>query len=95
MAGRRFEVADVVEVLQHWQAGGSVRHLARSLGMGRDRVRGIIAGARAAGLSPGGPSLTREEWEARVPELFAARLGPTLTEQREQLGRFHQAIVVG
>jgi hypothetical protein len=54
MAGRRFEVADVVEVLQHWQAGGSVRHLARSLGMGRDRVRGIIAGARTAGLSPGG-----------------------------------------
>ena len=34
MAGRRFEVADVVEVLQHWQAGQSVRHLARSLGVG-------------------------------------------------------------
>ena len=45
MAGRRFEVADVVEVLQHWQAGQSVRHLARSLGVGRDRVRAIIGAA--------------------------------------------------
>jgi hypothetical protein len=52
MAGRRFEVADVVEVLQHWQAGQSVRHLARSLGVGRDRVRAIIGAATTAGLSP-------------------------------------------
>ena len=92
MAGRRFEVADVVEVLQHWQAGGSARHLARSLGMGRDRVRAIIGAARAAGLSPGEPLLTRQEWEARVPALFVDRLSSTMTEQRQELARYHKAI---
>ena len=95
MAGRRFEVADVVEVLQHWQAGRSVRHLARSLGVGRDRVRAIIGAATAAGLSPGEPLLTRQEWEARVPLLFVDRLGPMATEQRQELARFHEAIVAG
>jgi hypothetical protein len=95
MAGRRFEVADVVEVLQHWQAGRSVRHLARSLGVGRDRVRVIIGAATAAGLSPGEPLLTRQEWEARVPLLFVDRLGPMATEQRQELARFHEAIVAG
>lgn len=38
MAGRRFDVTDVVEVLQHWQAGRTERRLARSFGMGRNRV---------------------------------------------------------
>ncbi len=95
MAGRRFEVADAVEVLQHWQAGRSVRHLARSLGMGRDRVRHIIAAAEAAGLSPGGALLTRQTWEARVPTLFAARVAPMATVQREELARFHDAIATG
>ena len=67
MAGRRFDVADVVEVLQHWQAGHSLRQLSRSLGMGRDRLRQIVATAEAAGLSPGGVILSRHEWEERVP----------------------------
>lgn len=95
MAGRRFDVADVVEVLQHWQAGRSTRALARSLGMGRDRVRAIVARAEAAGLAPGGPPLTREEWEQRVPELFAARLTPPATAQGQLLADFHKAIVAG
>jgi hypothetical protein len=69
-------VADVVEVLQHWQAGRSTRALARSLGMGRDRVRAIVARAEAAGLAPAGPPLSREEWEKHVPDRFAARLTP-------------------
>ena len=68
MAGRRFDVADVVEVLQHWQAGGSERQLARSLGIGRNRVARIVAAAQAAGLTLGGPVMTRPEWEARVPD---------------------------
>ena len=95
MAGRRFDVADVVEVLQHWQAGRSVRRLARSLGMGRERVRQIVAVAIAAGLTPGEPLLTRAEWEARVPTLFVARVSPSSSEQRRQLARFHEAIVEG
>jgi transposase len=95
VAGRRFDVADVVEVLQHWQAGRSTRALSRSLGMGRDRVRAIVARAEAAGLAPGGPPLSREEWEQRVPELFAARLTPPVTAQGQLLAGFHEAIVAG
>ena len=94
MAGRRFNVADVVEVLQHWQAGRSLRHLAGSLGMGRVRLRRIIAAAEAAGLSAGGPPLSREELTARVPELFAERVEGS-TDQHDQLARFHEAIVAG
>jgi transposase len=95
VAGRRFDVADVVEVLQHWHAGRSTRALARSLGMGRDRVRAIVARAEAAGLAPGGVPLTRQEWEARVPELFAARLTPPATAQGQLLAGFHEMIVAG
>jgi transposase len=88
-------VADVVEVLQHWHAGRSTRALARSLGMGRDRVRAIVARAEAAGLVPGGPPLARQEWEERVPELFAARLTPPATAQGQLLAAFHEVIVAG
>ena len=51
MAGRRFEVADVAAVLQHWQAGRSRRQLARSFGMGRNRIDRIVGVAEAAGLA--------------------------------------------
>ena len=34
MAGRRFDVADVVEVLRLWDAGKPDREIARSTGMG-------------------------------------------------------------
>jgi hypothetical protein len=88
-------VADVVEVLQHWQAGRSTRALARSLGMGRDRIRAIVARAEAVGLVPGGPPLTRQEWEQRVPKLFAARVTPPATAQGQLLAGFHEAIVMG
>ena len=95
MAGRSFDVADVVEVLQHWQAGFTARRLARSLGMGRDRVRAIVGAAVAAGVTRGGPTLSRQEWEALVPALFSDRVSAPPTDQRRQLARFHDAIVEG
>lgn len=87
-------MADVVEVLQHWQAKRSLRHVARSTGMGRRRLREILAVAQAAGLSVDGPALSREELEALVPQLFAERLDHEST-QRAQLAVFHQAIAAG
>jgi len=87
-------VADVVEVLQHWQAKRSLRHLARSVGMGRRRLREIVAIAEAAGLSANGPALSREQLEALVAELFAGRLDNE-TAQRQQLVGAHDAIVSG
>lgn len=95
MAGRRFVVADVVEVLEHWRAGATVRHLAQSLGMGRGRVKRIVRAASAAGLTPGGPPRTVQEWEAAVPAVFAPRPLPVTTEQRLTLEQFHDAVVEG
>lgn len=95
MAGRRFDVADVVEVLQHWQAGRSERQLAHSFGMGRNRVARIVAAATAAGLCPGGPPWSRADLEARVSELFADRVGPHAGDQERQVARLHDLVVAG
>jgi transposase len=95
MAGRRFDVADVVEVLQHWQAGRSERQLARSFGMGRNRVARILAAAEAAGLSPASPPLSRAEWEMRVPELFPDRVHARAGEQERRVALLHDLVVAG
>jgi transposase len=95
MSGRRFSVAEVAEVLQHWQAGRSRRQLARSLGMGRNRIDRIVAAAKAAGLVPGGPPLSRREWERQVPELFAERVVRPAADPTLEIFRFHDVIVTG
>jgi transposase len=95
MSGRRFSVAEVAEVLQHWQAGKSRRELARGLGMGRNRIDRIVAAAEAAGLGPGGPLLSRQEWERRVPELFAERVVRPVADPTKEIRRFHEVIVAG
>lgn len=95
MAGRRFDVADVVEVLQHWQAGRSERQLAHSFGMGRNRVARIVAVATAAGLSPGGPPWSAAELKARVAELFADRVGSRAGDQERQVACLHDMVVAG
>jgi hypothetical protein len=95
MAGRRFEVADVAAVLQHWQAGRGRWQLARNFGMGRNRVDRIVAVAEAAALAPGGPPLSRQDWERRVPELFAERVVPAAAAPTKEVVRFHEAIVEG
>ncbi|MGH7722491.1 MAG: IS21 family transposase [Candidatus Dormibacteria bacterium] len=95
MAGRRFDVADVMDVLQHWQAGRSDRQLSRSFSMGRNRVARITATAEAAGLVRGGPALSRQEWEQRVPILFPERVMPRPGDGQDELSRVHASIVAG
>lgn len=95
MSGRRFNVAEVVEVLQHWQAGRSRRQLARSFGMGRNRIDRIIGVVEAAGLSPGGPSRSRAEWEQLVPALFAERVVRPPADPTKAIAQCHDAIVAG
>jgi len=94
MAGRRFDVADVVEVLLRWQAGQSARRIARSLGMGRDRVRAIVARAEAIGVQQS-DTLTREQWRERAAELFVDRSAAATSAQRQQLERVREAIETG
>jgi len=93
MARRQFEVIDVVEVLQHWHAGRPKSVVANSLGIDPKTVRKYVAPAVAAGLSPGGPALSRAEWAELVrgwfPGLIDARVRsltyPVIDAHRERI----------
>src|SRR6266516_4178554 len=61
--------------------------------MGRNRVARIVAVAVAAGLSPGGPPWSREEWEARVLELFPDRMESRVGGQQREVERLHDQVV--
>ena len=78
MARRTFEVIDVTEILMHWHAGRSKNELAASLGVDRKTLRKYIAPAEAAGICPGGPAKSEEEWAELVrawfPQLADTRL---------------------
>lgn len=83
MARRQFEVIDVVEVLQHWHAGRPKAVIASSLDIDRKTVRKYVAPAEAAGLAPGGPTLSRTEWAALVTGWF-----PELTDPKARSRTF-------
>lgn len=68
---------DVVEILQHWYAGRSKKEVAASLGVDRGTVAKYTAPAVTAGLVPGGPPLSEEQWRQRVREWF-----PVLVDTR-------------
>lgn len=68
---------DIVELLMHWHAGRPKVVVAASLGTDPKTVRKYVAKAEEARVVPGGPGLSRAEWEALVrgwfPELVDAR----------------------
>ena len=69
---------DVTEILVHWHAGRSLNEMSQSLGVDRKTIRKYVAPAAAAGIVPGGPAKTEDEWADLVrewfPELSDARL---------------------
>src|ERR1039457_6698575 len=79
MARRTFDVIDICEIFVHWYAGRSKNELAGSLGLSRNTVRKYVAAAVAAGMVPGGPEVSAEQWADRArewfPELADTRLG--------------------
>jgi transposase len=77
MARRTFDVIDVSEILMHWHAGRSKNEMAESLGVDRKTLRKYIAPAQAAGITPGGPAKSSEEWAGLVREWF-----PQLADSR-------------
>ena len=95
MSGRRFDVAEVAEVLFMWQRGCSARDTARSLGMGRDRIRAIVRRATSHGYVSTGDPLSRDEWRERVVTMFPERTAPPGSVQRQELEQFREAIEHG
>ena len=69
---------DVTEILMHWHAGRSKNEMAQSLGVDRKTLRKYIAPAEAAGIAPGGPPKSEQEWAELVrgwfPQLADTRL---------------------
>ena len=53
---------DVTEILVHWHAGRSLNEMSQSLGVDRKTIRKYVAPAAAAGIVPGGPAKSEEEW---------------------------------
>jgi hypothetical protein len=70
VARRAIRVIDVVELLQHWHAGRRTGELCSSLGMDPKTVRKYTEPAVAAGIVPGGPPLTAQQWAALVEDWF-------------------------
>jgi hypothetical protein len=91
MARRTFDVIDVTEILMHWHAGRSKNEMAGSRGVDRKTLRKYIAPAEAAGIVPGGPAKSAEEWAELVrgwfPQLADTRLRqvtwPAISEHHE------------
>jgi transposase len=78
VARRTFYVIDITEILVHWSAGRSQHEMAASLGVDRKTIRRYTAPAIAAGMRPGGPPRSHEQWGQLVrgwfPELVDTRL---------------------
>jgi predicted transcriptional regulator len=82
---RSFAVIDIVEVLEHWHAGRPKAVVADSLGVDRKTIRKYVTPAEEAGLVPGGPPVSTQEWALYVrswfPELVVPELrNPTFAE---------------
>ena len=69
---------DVTEILVHWHAGRSLSEMSQSLGVDRKTLRKYVGPAAAAGIVPGGPAKSEEDWAELVrgwfPELADTRL---------------------
>src|SRR6266566_47957 len=80
MARRTFTMVDVAEILEHWYAGRPKVEVARSLGVDAKTVRKYVAAAEAAGLAPGGPPVTGEQWRAMARGWFPSLAGTGLRQ---------------
>ena len=68
-------MVDVTEILQHWYAGRPKVEVARSLGVDAKTVRRYVAPAEAAGMAPGGPPVSEEQWRALARQWFPQLAG--------------------
>jgi transposase len=98
LARRTFDVVDVTEILIHWHAGRSQSQIASSLGLDRKTVKKYLDPAIAAGLEPGGPPRSPDEWAELVrewfPQLADTRLRQITWPEIEQHRDFIKAMLL-
>lgn len=70
MARRTIRVIEIVELYQHWHAGRRIGELSSSLGVDPKTIRKYTAPAVSAGIVPGGPPLSAQEWAALAEGWF-------------------------
>lgn len=87
-------MVDVTEIFIHWYAGRSLSEVSVSLGVDRKTIRKYLAPAVAAGMAPGGPAMSQQDWAALVMTWFP-HLADTKLRQVTwpEIGRHHEYIV--
>lgn len=84
---------DLIEVYQYWYAGRPKVEVARSLGLDAKTVRKYIRVAEAAGMEPGGPAMSEQEWRARLREWLPDRYDTRLRQPTwARIAVHHEAI---
>ena len=87
---------DIAEILEHWQAGRSIRGVAKSLGASRPTVRKYISIAESHGYGPAQPP-PAQGWKAFLeevaPEVFdPAAQSKVFAELRSQRARIEEML---
>lgn len=87
---------DVAEILEHWQAGRSIKAIQRSLGVDRGTIRKYVRAAQAQGYHPASGGGPPQGWRVWVVENF-----PGVTERWQrtptsvELEGFREEILAG
>ncbi len=72
---------DLVELYRHWHAGRRIGELCSSLGIDAKTVRKYTAPAISAGIVPGGPPLSPDQWAALVEGWFPGVVDRSLRQK--------------
>ncbi|HUG84031.1 MAG TPA: IS21 family transposase [Euzebya sp.] len=86
---------DVVEILVHWHAGRRIGEVSASLGVDPKTIRKYTAPAVAAGMTPGGPPLSTEQWRQLVAEWFPELVDRSVRQRTWPLFEPHRDWVQG
>jgi transposase len=95
MARRTFDVIDICEIFTHWHAGRSKNEIAASLGLSRNTVRKYVAAAEAAGMAPGGPVVSQQQWAELARAWFPELADTSLRQVTWPAIAVHRDYIVG
>lgn len=69
MARRSWQLNQIIEILEHWQSGRSIKAIAKSLGVDRKTVRKYVTGVMDAGVTPEA-KLDHAQWSVLLKSIF-------------------------